>query len=209
MKKLYRKSTVHPTPSVVSEHLLSFLPAAILTLTAALSPAEREVLAYLISCSSVSFSGSQRRTAAQKTTAAVGGGGDHAACFSCSCFRCYMSYWAKWDSSPNRQLIHEVIDAFEESLLKESRKEKNNKKERRKGKNVKAGVSNEQKNSDASLTEVDYGFTESNAAEERGGDGRREEEEEMEEDNAEEEFEKGSMRRFVSFLGERIWSVWG
>ncbi|GFQ08320.1 hypothetical protein PHJA_002976000 [Phtheirospermum japonicum] len=56
MKKLYRKSTVHPTPSVVSEHLLSFLPAAILALTAALSPADREVLAYLISCSSASFS---------------------------------------------------------------------------------------------------------------------------------------------------------
>lgn len=216
MKKLYRKSTVHPTPSVVSEHLLSFLPAAILTLTAALSPADREVLAYLISCSSVSFSGSQRRTAAQKTTAAAAvGGGDHAACFSCSCFRCYMSYWAKWDASPNRQLIHEVIDAFEESLLKESRKEKN-RKERRKGKNVKSGVLSEQKNSDTSLTATDFGFTESNAAAELGGDGgggrreEEEEEEEMDEDNAEEEeFEKGSMRRFVSFLGERIWSVWG
>ncbi|XP_042067430.1 uncharacterized protein LOC121810759 [Salvia splendens] len=100
-----------PMPSVVSEHLLSFLPAAILALTAALSPAEREVLAYLIS---------QR-----KSTPAAGD--DHAACFNCNCFRCYMSYWAKWDSSPNRQLIHEAIDAFEESL---SRKEKT-KKERR------------------------------------------------------------------------------
>ncbi|KAH6758105.1 hypothetical protein C2S52_023010 [Perilla frutescens var. hirtella] len=208
MKKLYRKSTVHPTPSVVSEHLLSFLPAAILTLTAALSPADREVLAYLISCSSANFSSSQRKTAPKAAAAAGGskGGDDHAACFNCNCFRCYMSYWAKWDSSPNRQLIHEVIDAFEESLLKESKKEKN-KKERRKGKTVKPTILNEPKNAEVSLTRDDFGFGESNTAAESGGDngGCREEEEEEEE----EEFEKGSVRRFVSFLGERIWSVWG
>lgn len=208
MKKLYRKSTVHPTPSVVSEHLLSFLPAAILTLTAALSPADREVLAYLISCASANFSSSQRK----RTAAGSGskGGDDHAACFNCNCFRCYMSYWAKWDSSPNRQLIHEVIDAFEESLLKESKKEKN-KKERRKGKTVKVGILNEPKCSELSLTKEDFGFGESNTAAESGGEcggGRREEEDYFAEEG-EEEFEKGSVRRFVSFLGERIWSVWG
>lgn len=181
-----------------------------MTLTAALSPADREVLAYLISCSSVNFSVSQRKTA-QKTVAAGGGskgGDDHAACFNCNCFRCYMSYWAKWDSSPNRQLIHEVIDAFEESLLKESKKEKN-KKERRKGKNVKVCILNEPKCSEVGLTKDDFGFGESNTAAESGGEsggggGSREEEEEEQE-----EFEKGSVRRFVSFLGERIWSVWG
>lgn len=209
MKKLYRKSTVHPTPSVVSEHLLSFLPAAILTLTAALSPADREVLAYLISCSSVNFSSSQRKSAPKAAAAGGGskGGDDHAACFNCNCFRCYMSYWAKWDSSPNRQLIHEVIDAFEENLLKESKKEKN-KKERRKGKNVKATILNEPKNAEVSLTREDFGFSESNTAAESGGDngGGREEEDDYAEEG---EFEKGSVRRFVSFLGERIWSVWG
>ncbi|XP_057765009.1 uncharacterized protein LOC130985862 [Salvia miltiorrhiza] len=188
MKKLYRKSTVHPTPSVVSEHLLSFLPAAILSLTVALSPADREVLAYLISCSS---SGSQRKKI---------GGDDHAACFNCNCFRCYMSYWAKWDSSPNRQLIHEVIDAFEDTLLKETKRDKN-KKERRKAKTVKVGVLNEPINSEPTLTAVDFGFGESNTAAESA---RREEDV-----ITEEEFDKGSVRRFVSFLGERIWSVWG
>ncbi|KAK6149697.1 hypothetical protein DH2020_017222 [Rehmannia glutinosa] len=210
MKKLYRKGTVHPTPSVVSEHLLSFLPAAILTLTAALSPGDREVLAYLISCSSVSFSNSHRKST-QKTAASGGskGGDDHAPCFNCNCFRCYMSYWVKWDSSPNRQLIHEVIDAFEDSLLKESKKEKN-KRERRKGKSVKVNINlvlDEPKNSELSLTKEDFNFGESNTAadggagETGGGD---------EEDNVEEEeLEKGSVRRFVSFLGERIWSVWG
>ncbi|KAG6394120.1 hypothetical protein SASPL_144699 [Salvia splendens] len=186
MKKLYKKSTVHPTPSAVSEHLLSFLPAAILALTAALSPADKEVLAYLISCSS----GSQGRATAAP---AKGGGGDcHNPCFNCSCFRCYTSYWAKWDASPNRQLIHEVIDAFEE---KESKKEKS-KKERRKGKTVKSGVSIEPKISEPSLTAVEF---ESNAA----ADGRGEEEEVV---ATAEEFDKGSsVRRFVSWA----WGVWG
>ncbi|KAG6418993.1 hypothetical protein SASPL_121201 [Salvia splendens] len=199
MKKLYKKSTVHPTPSVVSEHLLSFLPAAILALTAALSPAEREVLAYLISCSSVNFSTAQR-----KSTPAPGD--DHAACFNCNCFRCYMSYWAKWDSSPNRQLIHEAIDAFEESLLKESRKDKS-KKERRKGKSVKLPILNEPKHSEPSLTDVDFCFVDSNTAAESGDGGEQEEEEEIV--ITVEEFDKGSVRRFVSFVGDRIWRIWG
>ncbi|KAL8461546.1 hypothetical protein ACS0TY_032870 [Phlomoides rotata] len=208
MKKLYRKSTVHPTPSVVSEHLLSFLPAAILVLTAALSPAEREVLAYLISCSSANFSNSNRK-AAPKTASASGskGGDDHAPCFNCNCFRCYMSYWVKWDSSPNRQLIHEIIDAFEENLLKECRKEKN-KKERRKGKNVKGNISpglDEPKQSQVSLTKDDFSSGESNAAADSGG----RDEEKIVEEEEEEELEKGSVRRFVSFLGERVWGVWG
>ncbi|KAL0363170.1 UNVERIFIED_CONTAM: hypothetical protein Scaly_1272200 [Sesamum calycinum] len=215
MKKLYRKGTVHPTPSVVSDHLLSFLPAAILTLTAALSPGDREVLAYLISCSSANFSNNNRKTT-QKTAAAGGskGGDDHPPCFTCNCFRCYMSYWVKWDSSPNRQLIHEIIDAFEDSLLKESKKEKN-KRERRKGKMVKDNISlglDEPKKSELSLTKDDSNFVESNMAAESagetggGGGGCGDEDDNVQEEELE---EKGSVRRFVSFLGERIWSVWG
>ncbi|KAG8385799.1 hypothetical protein BUALT_Bualt03G0082800 [Buddleja alternifolia] len=219
MKKLYRKGTVHPTPSVVSDHLLSFLPAAILTLTAALSPGDKEVLAYLIySCSSASFSNNHRKTT-QKTAAGGGSkvGDDHAPCFSCNCFRCYMSYWIKWDSSPNRQLIHEIIDAFEDSLLKESKKEKN-KKERRKGKSVKANITSlgldEAKKSELSLSKEELNSAESNTAAEDGGGagdigGGGEEEDDNLEEEEEEELEKGSVRRFVSFLGERIWSVWG
>ncbi|KAL6562291.1 hypothetical protein OROGR_003298 [Orobanche gracilis] len=209
MKKLYRKSTVHPTPSIVSEQLLSFLPTAILTLTAALSPEDREVLAYLISSSPASFSNGHRGSS--RKTAAPGGGSkdseDHPPCFNCSCFRCYMSYWVKWDSSPNRQLIHEVIDAFEDSLLEESKKEKK-RRERRKGKSVKAknislGVSVEPKSSDLSPTKNDSNFLESNAAADGGGGVEHHSKEE-------EQTEKGSIRRLVSFLGERIWrSVWG
>ncbi|XP_065635895.1 ethylene-responsive transcription factor ERF011-like [Quercus suber] len=38
---------------------------------------------------------------------------DHLLQFNCNCFRCYMSYWVE---SPNRQVIHEIIDAFEAEL---------------------------------------------------------------------------------------------
>ncbi|KAL3850916.1 hypothetical protein ACJIZ3_012798 [Penstemon smallii] len=184
MKKLYnRKGKVHPTPPVVADHLLSFLPAAILTLTVALSPEDKEVLAYLKSCSSsANFS--------KKSS-----GADHPQCFNCNCFGCYIRYWVKWDSSVNRHLIHEILDAFEDScLLKESKKVKS-KRERRKGKSVKEDKIlelDESKNFGVSLTNEDLSFS-------------------VEEENIvdEDEREKGSVSSFVSFLGERIWSVWG
>ncbi|GAB4838958.1 hypothetical protein Ancab_028491 [Ancistrocladus abbreviatus] len=36
--------------------------------------------------------------------------------FDCGCFDCYTSYWLRWDLSPNREFIHQVIEAFEEHL---------------------------------------------------------------------------------------------
>ncbi|XP_073030295.1 uncharacterized protein [Primulina eburnea] len=218
MKKLYRRGTVHPTPPAVSDQLLSFLPAAILTLAAALSQEEREMLAYLISCSSANFSNSHHNKTPSTATSggSKGGATDHPVCFSCCCFRCYMSYWVKWDSSPNRQLIHEIIDAFEESIFKESRQEKN-KRERRKSKSVKGKLClelDESKKSEPSLTKQDFDFTESNSPAEHGidgggDDGENSGREEEEKNGEEEELERGSVRWFVSFLGERIWSVWG
>ncbi|XP_051128931.1 uncharacterized protein LOC127249910 [Andrographis paniculata] len=202
MKKLYRKGTVHPTPAVVKDQLLSFLPAAILSLTVALSPEDREVLAYLISCSGSCLD--IQRKADQKTAAA--GGGDHTASFSCNCFRCYKSYWKKWDSSPNRQLIDEIIDAFEDSLLKESKKEKS-KKERRKGKSVRGktglGVDSLQK-SDLCSRKDDFHFGETSTAKSGGDDGGAEEEEDI----VDGETEKGTVRRVINFLGERILKLW-
>ncbi|XP_022877933.1 uncharacterized protein LOC111395935 [Olea europaea var. sylvestris] len=217
MKKLYKK--IHPTPPF-SDRLLSFLPATILTLTVALSPDDKEVLAYLISCpSSTNFSNNHRK-ATQKTatytstaSAAITSSdgakvdADHPSSFNCYCFRCYMSYWAKWDSSPNHQLIHEVIDAFEESLLMQNKKDKS-KKERRKGKGVRgSGQSSEElKKSGSSL--IKNNFEESNSASESTSAGGETGGGEAEEDDVEEEFENGSVRKFVSSLGEKIWGIW-
>ncbi|XP_041999792.1 uncharacterized protein LOC121749272 [Salvia splendens] len=36
--------------------------------------------------------------------------------FDCDCFHCYTSFWFRWDSSPNRELIHQAIKAFEDHL---------------------------------------------------------------------------------------------
>ncbi|KAM1959857.1 hypothetical protein FF1_005284 [Malus domestica] len=215
MKKLYRKGAVHPSPPIISDHL-AFLPATILTLAAALSPEDREVLAYLISCSnsSVNLSSSSSSyapprngtTAAAKKTAAAKGGsgggvvaGDHPARFNCNCFRCYTSYWVRWDESPNRQLIHEIIDAFEDELLTESKgfSSKTSRKERRNKSRVNNG-SGELKRSELSVKRKE--LAQSHTADQEAGGGGGEVDEE--------DSEKGSVRRFVSFLGERIWGVW-
>ncbi|XP_038894832.1 uncharacterized protein LOC120083238 [Benincasa hispida] len=196
MKKLYRKrGTVHPSPPIISDHL-SFLPTAILTLAAALSLEDREVLAYLISSCSNDFTAVNNRSnhrgkaAHQKPPAAAKGGSDHPPAFSCDCFRCYTSYWVRWDSSPNRQLIHEIIDAYEEKLA-ESKAGKNNKKERKKRNSGPVSGPGEGKRSEPAAEEEELRVTEREAAE--GG---------------EEETEKGSVRRIVSFIGERIWGSW-
>lgn len=190
MRKLYRKGTVHPSPPpVASDQLLAFLPSAIFALVAALSPEEREVLDYLLSCS-----GGNRKTITQKS-------GDHPPQFNCNCFRCYMSYWAKWDSSPNRQLIHEIIDAFEDGLVR-SKNPKSRKERRRKGC---TGSDELKQSSEPSPGKDKLGRSESMAVTSRNGDGGGggEDCEDVVEGS-----EKGSVRKFVSFLGERIWGVW-
>ena len=215
MKKLYRKGTVHPSPPVISDQL-SFLPATILTLAAALSPEDREVLAYLISCSSnnttpsfINFSGNNPRRSTNKGAVPKGGsvsasgGGDHPPLFNCSCFRCYTSYWVRWDSSPNRQVIHEIIDAFEDWLAQSNKGGKNRKERRnKKGANNRSG---DLKGSELGSGNNELGESESvaessssggDAVGEGGGDGFEDE-------------EKGSVRRLVNFIGERIWGAWG
>lgn len=196
MKKLYRKrGTVHPSPPIISDHL-SFLPTTILTLAAALSLEDREVLAYLISSCSNDFtavnnSSSHRgKTVHQKPSAAAKGGSDHSPAFSCDCFRCYTSYWVRWDSSPNRQLIHEIIDAYEEKLA-EIKAGKKNKKERKKRNSRPVSGPGEGKGSEPAAKEEELRVTEREAAE--GG---------------EVEAEKGAVRMIVSFIGERIWGGW-
>ncbi|KAK7303365.1 hypothetical protein RJT34_14269 [Clitoria ternatea] len=203
MKKLYHKATVHPSPPLISDQL-SFLPAAILTLAAALSPEDREVLAYLISCSSSpaasNFSGNPRRNAVET---------DHAPLFSCNCFGCYTSYWVRWDESPNRQLIHEIIDAFEDWLAQRNNNNKGNKNKGKKEKRNKKGSSNNKQKHSGELkrseitSSVSHDSGELESVGESSGSG-----ENKPNDVAVDE-EKGPVRRFVSFIGERIWGAWG
>ncbi|XAR68138.1 hypothetical protein NMG60_11003162 [Bertholletia excelsa] len=192
MKKLYgnKKGKVHPSSSPTIADRLSLLPAAVLALTAALSPGDREVLAYLISCSGTSTNFSGNRSSAS------GSGGDHPTQFDCNCFRCYMSYWVRWDESPNRQLIHEILDSYEDGLFRQKKnKGKVNKRERRNKRVSDVAAEEQERNS---------GEPKSGEPILHGGDYPK--------DGGDDEagnLEKGSVRKLVSFIGERIWGVWG
>lgn len=105
---------------------MKLLPAAILALVSVLSLEDREVLAYMITrsldssnLSSFNFERSKgsKRSSKKQPGGGGGRGGSHKPpVFGCDCFGCYTSYWLRWDSSPNRELIHQVIEAFEEHL---------------------------------------------------------------------------------------------
>ncbi|KAK3230662.1 hypothetical protein Dsin_002543 [Dipteronia sinensis] len=62
------KGMVHPSPPIISDHM-SFLPAVILSLVAAVSTQDREVLTYPISCSFVNaFHGHRKNTTHRQKT---------------------------------------------------------------------------------------------------------------------------------------------
>ncbi|GAB2224708.1 hypothetical protein Droror1_Dr00005476 [Drosera rotundifolia] len=191
MKKLHHRrsgAVVHPSSSSHRQHHhdndLAYLPAFILALTAALSPSDKELLAYLLSSSTTTTTNSP----APKQ-------GDHSPCFGCKCFRCYMSYWVRWDESPNREIIHEIIDQFEEWISNGSRRGNGGKRERRRKGHVGSKSGPEMgKTVTTQLTVVANGGG-GRGGEESGGGGGEEE-------------EKGTVRKLVSFIGERIWGVW-
>ncbi|KAI3763458.1 hypothetical protein L2E82_13325 [Cichorium intybus] len=118
------KGKVYPTPSSSSSSssasplpassgdsfsVFKLLPAAILALAVTLSLEEREVLAYMIT-RSIKITNSTVRNKKKPLN------NHKPPVFDCECFVCYTSYWFKWDSSPNRELIHKAIEAFEDHL---------------------------------------------------------------------------------------------
>ncbi|XP_078435200.1 uncharacterized protein LOC144706164 [Wolffia australiana] len=116
MKTLYPKGKgkIHPSPACGTGEalaVLNLLPAAILALTAALGAEDKEVLAYLVTRSlqvPCSVAAEERRRCRRL--------GHHPPLFDCGCFDCYTSFWFRWDCSPDRELIHQAIEAFEEHL---------------------------------------------------------------------------------------------
>ncbi|VYS45807.1 unnamed protein product [Arabidopsis thaliana] len=226
MKKLYRKGTVHPSPPQIksNDHLLTLLPVAIFSLAAVLSPEDREVLAYIIS--TASYSGERNPTSRLNKTKAHKKAlfDNHSPLFHCDCFSCYTSYWVRWDSSPSRQLIHEIIDAFEDSLEKNKNKKKNvtGKKDRRKrsGKSSSLLASSSFSTDDSEIPSrlgesvVNSCPCTSSSELTQDGGGCSGGLEPMEffcaGDACEKvEEEKGTVRRFVSFIGEKVFGVWG
>ncbi|XP_056177440.1 uncharacterized protein LOC115680612 isoform X1 [Syzygium oleosum] len=211
MAKLYnKKGKVHPSPPSVADQL-ALLPAAILTLAAALAPGDREVLAYLISCSNHTTSrrgvGSDGRKNGEHE---FPGEGDHPPMFQCGCFRCYKSFWSRWDASPNRQAIHEIIDAYEDGLFRSRGKGSNaKKKKQRKGRNRVADCGDDRATAERTATAEDEsgeqgiggggGDDEAEAAAAAAGGGAG---------DGEAGSERGAVRKIASFIGERIWGAW-
>lgn len=183
-----KSSDVHPSVPAHHDHhrqLGLILPAAILSLTAALSPEDTEVLAYLISCHSNPSSTHRRSGASAERD--TDGRRVHTPLFGCNCFWCYTSFWTRWDASANRDLINEVIEAYEEAL---SRKKPTNSKRRRKS-NIKLCDDH------SSTKPVDTGGNGGCPPAKCGGDGEVGSP------------EKGSsVRKVMGSIGEQIWAAW-
>ncbi|KAJ9676593.1 hypothetical protein PVL29_021887 [Vitis rotundifolia] len=119
--KIKRKGKVYPSSSSSSSSykdaisVFKLLPATILALASALSVDDREVLAYMITRSMTTANPSsiiERQKKKCKTPHNV----QKLPLFECGCFDCYTSFWFRWDSSPDRELIHHAIEAFEDQL---------------------------------------------------------------------------------------------
>ncbi|KAK8495761.1 hypothetical protein V6N13_121276 [Hibiscus sabdariffa] len=127
------------SPSSGEDYLsvLKLLPAAVLTLASVLSVEDRQVLAYMITRSlkttttaasnpyliSQDYHSSKKPPSKKspppptsKLTQKSGVTSHKPPVFHCDCFDCYTSYWLRWDSSPNLELIHQIIEAFEDYL---------------------------------------------------------------------------------------------
>lgn len=127
MKNPYPKSKpkIHPS-------LLNLLPAAILDLVTAMTCDDREVLAYLLLRSAKAPSSVlQEKRKCRKLGAADSPAAAHRPLLDCPCFDCYTSFWTRWDSSPNRELIHRAIEAFEEELARGETAKRGRRKDRR------------------------------------------------------------------------------
>ena len=110
--------------------MLKLLLAAILALASVLSLEDREVLAYMITYSMKTTTPSpitqdSKRKPPKKAPNNHNKNSNNnnntnnthkPPMFECDCFDCDTSYWFKWDSSPNCELIHQAIEAFEDHL---------------------------------------------------------------------------------------------
>eukprot|EP01018_Ginkgo_biloba_P020055 Gb_13151 [translate_table: standard] len=101
-------------PYMSQRDLLKILPEAIITLSIALPSEDQEVLFYLIGRSLNLFSlyKNEGKNYSKRGRKCIG----HRLSFDCSCFECYMSFWGRWNDSPNHELIHEAINLFEDHM---------------------------------------------------------------------------------------------
>ncbi|KAL5215757.1 hypothetical protein ABZP36_007158 [Zizania latifolia] len=218
MKKLYQGKgrRVHPAPAQVDAAAAAAvaLPAAVLALASALTAEEQEVLAYLLSGGGAA--GGRRRCR-----------GAHPPEMGCGCFSCYKSFWARWDASPNRHLIHRIIDAVEEGggaggggTGPPRRPPRRRRRGRRGGGDCEEDAADSSE-ANANVQHLHHQLSGFDGGEDRDyeGDGDDEEEEgnsmdgEVDDETALAENdcsngEKSTVGRLVRFIGEKVWAAW-
>ncbi|KAL5213991.1 hypothetical protein ABZP36_003143 [Zizania latifolia] len=223
MKKLYQGKgrRVHPAPAqpdAVAAAAAAVLPAAVLALASALTAEEQEVLAYLLSSGGAAGGRRRRR-------------GAHPPEMGCGCFSCYKSFWARWDASPNRHLIHRIIDAVEEgggAAAGGTAPPRRPPRRRRRGRRGGGGGDCEEDAADTAEADVNVEHHHQVCVFDGGedgdyeGDGDDEEEEgdsmdgdvddgttldESDCSNGGANAEKSTVGRLVRFIGEKVW--WG
>ncbi|XP_002322276.2 uncharacterized protein LOC7454736 [Populus trichocarpa] len=152
--KVERKGKAYPSqPSASSsrfsykdpDSVLKLLPVTILALALSLPNQDREVLAYLIARSifvttapnpSSLITQHPKKKCKTKSTASKNDKycDQKVPSFQCGCFDCYTRFWYRWDSSPNRDFIHQVIEPFEEHLVQKIESSKKHSRGKKKGK---------------------------------------------------------------------------
>jgi len=95
--------------------LPKFLPETIITLSFTLPHEDQEVLFYLIACSLKALS-MENNQLGKSSRRGRKNSSSHTPSFDCSCFQCYVGFWSRWNGSPNRDVIHEAIEMFEDHM---------------------------------------------------------------------------------------------
>ncbi|RRT69015.1 hypothetical protein BHM03_00018759 [Ensete ventricosum] len=204
-----------PSPAVTNRDALAvlrLLPAAILALTAAMGKEDREVLAYLLTRSIEGWAEDRRHCHRPGRT-------QHRPVFGCGCFDCYTGFWSRWDCSPDRELIHQAIEAFEEHLASSEikggagarvrRRERKAAQRANKGKKIKeketemARIKPEEVEKDVELTMV--GEAEIVSDEEVPVSETAEEDEGAETGNGE---RRRGWADVIGVFNSRLWSLW-
>ncbi|XP_062219136.1 CASP-like protein 4A1 [Phragmites australis] len=117
---------IHPSPSGAGgwgddpvAAAFRLLPAAMLVVATALRPEDQEVLAHLVIRKPLQ--GGDDAAAVPPSEQPARGVGrrhrGHPPTIGCGCFECYITFWSRWDCSPQCDGIHAALDAFEEHLF--------------------------------------------------------------------------------------------
>ncbi|CAL9020885.1 unnamed protein product, partial [Prunus brigantina] len=134
------KGKVHPSPSSSSssmkyvhtlhglykfDSLCFLLPTAILALASVLAGLITRSMKTTPNISSIQAQDPKKKSS-KKGPKSTSASTHQPHMFDCDCFDCYRSYWFKWDSSPNREPIHQAIEASEDHPANDEKTKKNN-----------------------------------------------------------------------------------